>query len=33
MIGALKYDIAESDKRRFEQMQYRLKKMIEAGVK
>ena len=33
MIGALKYDIDKHDKRCFEQMQYRLKKMIEAGVK
>ncbi|QSB52100.1 sigma-70 family RNA polymerase sigma factor [Leuconostoc falkenbergense] len=33
MIGALKYDIDKHDKRCFEQMQYCLKKMIEAGVK
>ncbi|GMA70138.1 hypothetical protein GCM10025879_13840 [Leuconostoc litchii] len=28
IIGTLKYDIGESKKRRFEQMQYRLKKMM-----
>ncbi|ARN64240.1 competence protein ComX [Leuconostoc mesenteroides subsp. mesenteroides] len=29
IIGVLKYDIEDSEKRRFEQMQYRLKKIIQ----